>query len=168
MMASLQALMLLAISAAIQLCCCGEDDDVRLKVFRDCKLTSFAVNPIESDPSAGPVPATTKFQFHTLIGVDDPSEQVTFLGTFFFALDIKCIAERSRFYQNASYTVLDMWVITNVDQYWKPPVFHMNSRKDVGLRDDIFPTITVYPLNGIVTFTYFGSYTMSCPLNLRA
>ena len=140
--------------------------DIRRKIFEECNISKDVTTPTEANGLTQPLEASLIFLLIRLADIDDVAESTTMTGGVHLILNSPCVREAALKY-NKTEVVGDFWLITNPDDYWRPPVVHLNSRFDYGLHKDITITIIVFPFYGIVRYAFNGFYTNACVFRFR-
>ena len=143
----------------------AEKIDVKKQILHDCNLTPSASRPNEPEPYfRQEALIDISFIFMKLYALDEVEEYMTYSGAFSYTITLPCIKERTLYY-NKTYSIDDLWTLTDIGDYWQPAFVHSNSKNDFGLRNDVTLQIMVLPFEGMINYGISGLFTSSCELN---
>ena len=133
--------------------------DIHGKILKDCGLNVDSVTPLAF--LTGAVPIDAFFKVRRLVEVNDVGEYIQVQGGFHVTYTLDCIAEAAYKY-NTTNLVAKLVYVTNSQNYWRPPVFHFNSRFDYALEKDVKNFITLKPFAGEIRYSFSGYITTAC------
>ena len=135
--------------------------DIKMKILHECRFIPTASRPREGSYEITYIEG--KFVFMRLYQVNEIEEYLTYSGGFMYSIMSNCIKEKTLLY-NQTEIIDEMWVLTDLQNYWKPSVVHANSKNDFGLQKEVTWQIMVYPFMGVVAYAGSGVFTPSCDL----
>ena len=142
-------------------------EDIRLEFFRSCNLLRHSTVPNEYDKPMTPIVALSTFTFGQLVDVVDVEETFTLVAGIDFHFIVPCLAKQAMIKNSSGAVVPEKWIISNIKDYWKPPLVQQNSRFDYGLTEDVSAILQTTPFNGDFHYTISGSFTSNCEMDFH-
>ena len=139
--------------------------DTKVEIMRECCLMASASQSNEANNFQFKSNVSIIHVLNSLIQIDEIEEYLTITGVVMIQFNIQCVADVTRRLNSSTNRIEDTWMLTNTDDYWKPPLVHFSSRHDFGLQQDVHWTILVNPFQGRVTYLVSGFFTPACILS---
>ena len=147
---------------------CKQQTSPKIEIMEHCKLTSVASLPNEYDGSM--INMNVYYSFTKLTKVSDVDGVVVFTGGLFITFEIPCIRDTFHArYSNDSLamSLAEVWMSTDVDNFWNLGIVHMNSLEDYGLNRDVYRVVMIRPIPGWMVHSVTGLYSTLCDLHFE-